>query len=216
MSKPFIDLIPPFFNGGQGGIQFAALLIMLLTACGSLPPDREQATAPAPLAPALAQQYHQALALMARGDYAAAEAPLRALIQARPELAGPHFNLGLIYARTERRAAALSSLQTAARLNPGLAAAHNQMGILQRQRGDFQAARRAYEQALAADPDYAKAHLNLGILYDLYLQQPALALQHYQRYQALRGKEEHTVRLWIVDLRQRLQAVARNEGGKRP
>ncbi len=217
MSKPFteerillVDYGAAFFHHASLAV-FSALLIMMLTACSTLPLEQEQATAPAPLAPPLAQQYRQALDAMAAGDYAAAEAPLQAVIQARPDLAGPRFNLGLIYARTERRAAALSSLQAAARLNPKLAAAHNQIGILQRQSGDFQAARRAYEQALAADPDYANAHLNVGILYDLYLQQPALALQHYQRYQALSGKEERTIQLWIVDLRQRLQALARNE-----
>ena len=187
------------------------MVFLLLTACSTLPPSQRQATAPAPLVPALAQQYRHALTLMAAGDYAIAEAPLLAIIQARPELAGPRFNLGLVYARTERREAALAALREAARLNPKLAAAHNQIGILQRQAGHFQAARRAYEQALAVNPIHAKAHLNLGILYDLYLQQPALALEHYQRYQALSDINERTVQLWIVDLRQRLQALARNE-----
>jgi len=217
LSKPFINPIPPFFKGGPGRIQFSSLLIMLLlTACSTQPQRPEQAAVPAPLTPNQAQQYRQALDLMAAGDYAAAEHPLQAVSRARPDLAGPRFNLGLVYTRTERRKAALASLREAARLNPKLAAAHNQIGILQRQAGDFQAARRAYKQALTADPDYAKAHLNLGILYDLYLRQPALALEHYQRYQALSGTNERTVQLWIVDLRQRLQALAHNEGEAQP
>lgn len=210
MSKPFTE------KGRQGKILVTLLsTLVLLTAC-STPLQRPKQTAVAPLAPALARQYHQALDLMANGDYAAAESPLQAVAQARPDLAGPRFNLGLVYARTERQDAALSSLQTSAHLNPHLAAAYNQMGILQRQAGDFQAARQSYEQALAADPDYANAHLNLGILYDLYLRQPARALEHYQRYQALSGKDDRTIKLWIVDLRQRLQAVARNEGEQQP
>ncbi|HHH35555.1 MAG TPA: tetratricopeptide repeat protein [Gammaproteobacteria bacterium] len=150
---------------------------------------------------------------LAADDLAAAEPPLRQVVEARPELATPRLNLGLLYARTGRDEAALAALREAARLDPGLAAAHTQMGILLRQAGDFQGARAAYERALAADPDHARAHLNLGILFDLYLQQPARALRHYERYQALDGGGDREVKMWIVDLRQRLKSLARNDQG---
>ena len=42
-----------------------------------------------------------------------------------------------------------------------------------------------YENALQADPACADAQWNLGVLNDLYLQQPAEAQQHYERYRQL-------------------------------
>ena len=186
----------------------AILLTLLLAACATVPQTPPDPTAPAALAPPLQDRYRQGLAALAAGDAAAALAPLQAVVTARPDLAVPRFNLGLALARLGDDQAALAALRAAVRLDPGLAAAHNQMGILLRRAGDFEGARRAYQQALAADPGHARAHLNLGILYDLYLDRPALALRHYQRYQELSGGEDREVTLWIVDLRRRLAQLA--------
>lgn len=88
--------------------------------------------------------------------------------------------------------------------SPGLAAAHNNLGVIYRRTGRFSEAEQQYKAALADKRDSRDAHLNLGILYDIYLQQPAAALEHYQRYQELSGEPDEEVALWITDLERRL------------
>lgn len=99
--------------------------------------------------------------------------------------------------------AAETALQTATEADANNPMAWTELGVVQRQRGKFAAARTSYEKALAIDPAYAPAHRNLGVLLDLYLGDPAAALQSFMRYKELTG-EEKPVNGWIADLKQRL------------
>jgi tetratricopeptide (TPR) repeat protein len=89
------------------------------------------------------------------------------------------------------------------------AALNNQLGIAYRKVGRFTDARAAYERAIAADPALADAECNLGILLDLYLDDPAAALPHYERYQALAGDADTRAAAWLAELRTRLGLVQR-------
>jgi tetratricopeptide (TPR) repeat protein len=129
-----------------------------------------------------------------------AEAALIALNTDFPQYSGPMTNLGILYAKTNRRDQAISALTRAATLNGKNAVAWNWLGIEQRDAGDRAAAEQAYLRALAAKPDYALAHLNLGILYDAYIGRPADALVHYKQYQQLAGKDELRVAAWIAEI----------------
>lgn len=100
--------------------------------------------------------------------------------------------------------AARDTLQALVDQSPGLAAAQNNLGVVYRRLGEFEQAQTAYEAALEADPDNARAHRNLGILYDVYLQRPADALSHYERFQSLSDAQDKEVALWIADLKRRL------------
>lgn len=114
------------------------------------------------------------------------------------------FNKALTEIRAGNLETAEKTLQELVATEPKFAAAHNNLGIVYRQRGKFEQAEAAYKAALSADSNNAKAHLNLGILYDIYLQQPAKALTHYERYQTLSASADEEVKLWIADLKQRL------------
>jgi len=160
------------------------------------------------------QMYQQALAALGAGRYAEAERALLAVIRREPELAGPHANLGILYARTGRPEQAFGSLKEAIRLNPNRAVYYNELGMMSRREGRFDEARGYYAKALELDPNCAHAHLNIGILYDLYLQDPAKAMQHYQRYRDLTPSEAGTVTKWIADLQQRGRAAEQAKGGK--
>ncbi|VAW76405.1 hypothetical protein MNBD_GAMMA14-2039 [hydrothermal vent metagenome] len=149
------------------------------------------------------RSYDNALVLMQSGDYQAAIPVLKAFIVKRPALAGPYLNLGIAYRLTKQDDAAVDALNQALKLNPENPATWHQLAILYRNQGDFNAALDAYRKALELDQDYALAHRNIGILYDLYLQQPVLALQHYRKYLALKGEEDTTVNRWVVDLERR-------------
>jgi len=151
----------------------------------------------------LPHDYDQALVLMQSGDYGAAIPVLQAFIEQQPQLAGPHLNLGIAYRKVGEPEAAIAALTKAAELNPDNPVTYQQLGISYREQGRFEAALDAYQKALKLDPAYALAHRNIGILYDLYLQQPALALQHYRRYLELIGEPDQTVDRWVVDLERR-------------
>ena len=122
------------------------------------------------------------------------------------------------YARPERLAdlGAVDSIAalpapgaTALVADPLGAALFNQAGVGFRVAGRFAQARTAYESAIAADPARAEAQCNLGILLDLYQDDPAAALPHYERCQALSGESDAKVAGWLVELRARLGLVQR-------
>lgn len=183
----------------------AGLAVAVLAGCSGKP-VRTAENNPASTSPAaekLPRDYDKALVLMKSGDYTAAIPVLEAFIADRPDHAGPYVNLGIAYQHAGDKDNALKALQAAIERNPLNATAHHQLGILYREQGDFTAALDAYKAALDLNPDYALAHRNIGILYDLYLQQPALALDHYRRYLALSGEPDKTVDGWVVDLERR-------------
>lgn len=103
----------------------------------------------------------------------------------------------------EEREAQERSLLKVVELNPGRAEPYNQMGIFYRNVGRFEDARRMYEKALGIDASYQSAQLNLGILYDLYLGNIAMALEHYNKYHELLSSEDKQLNLWIGDLEKR-------------
>jgi len=161
-----------------------------------------------PIAPATQRAYDDALALMRAGHAADAERGFRALAQSNPELAGPHANLGVIARNAGHLPEAVSELEKAVTLAPGLAVAWNQLGLAYRQSGEFTKARDAYDHAIAIDPNYASAVLNLGVLDDLYLAEPAKALELYTRYLALTPAGDPVVTKWVADVRNRKPAGA--------
>jgi tetratricopeptide (TPR) repeat protein len=124
------------------------------------------------------------------------------------------------YARTERDggsdAAGLDPAEGAVVTDSDSlgAALNNQLGIAYRKAGRFADALAAYERAIAADPMLADAECNLGILLDLYLDDPAAALPHYERYQALVVEADPKVTAWVAELRARLGLVQRTAEAK--
>ena len=152
--------------------------------------------------------YERALAVLkVAGREREAEQALLTLGRAYPNLSGPQANLGILYFRLGKFEEAEQALTQAIKLNPKHPAYYNQLGIVYRARGRFDDARKAYEKALQVDTNYKKAHLNIGILYDLYLNDLAKALFHYQRYQQLNTPEDKQVAKWIVDLNQRTRSA---------
>lgn len=160
-------------------------------------------TEPASTDAGVRADFAQASALIGTGEYEPAIALLEKVIAASPEATAPHINIAIAYQRLNRIEPAEAHLKTALELIPGHPLASNEYGLLLRKAGRFAEGRAIYEKALAAFPEYYPIHKNLGILCDLYLRDPACALEHYESYRKGMPKDEQ-VKLWVADLHTRL------------
>ena len=148
-------------------------------------------------------RFNDAVQLMKQKKLPDAEAAFVALNADFPQYSGPMTNLGIIYAKSNRRDQAIAALTKATSLNSKNAVAWNWLGMEQRDAGDRSGAEQSYLKALQVNPNYAPAHLNLGILYDTYLGRPGDALVQYKQYQQLAGKDELRVTAWIAEIESR-------------
>jgi tetratricopeptide (TPR) repeat protein len=165
------------------------LMLLLGGGCASAP-ERTPAQEAVAVTPALREQYREAIEAMKAGRWDVAIAGLESITREYDRLPGPYLNLGIAYAHTANTEKAVAALQASIERKPVNPLAYNQLGILYRRSGDFEQAGNMYEKALQTDPACADAHWNLGVLLDLYLQQPAEAQHHYERYWQLTGTDE--------------------------
>ena len=148
--------------------------------------------------------YQRALWAVKSGRDAEALTLFKKVTAQNPDLAGGFINQGLLYLKVNKYPEAENAFKQAVTVNPASAVGYNHLGVVYRYTGKFDEAKKAYMQALKINANYALAHLNLGILYDIYLQDFAQALNHYQRYKALNNNDD-AVDKWIVDLERRLK-----------
>jgi Tfp pilus assembly protein PilF len=149
------------------------------------------------------EDFQRAVALLNEGNHNRAIELLKKVIQRSPKVTAPYINLALAYERAGKLDKAEAQLKTALSLVPDHPAACNQYGLLCRKAGRFDEAREMYQKALARFPEYYPAHRNLGILCDLYLNDGACALAHYELYSQA-NPEDKKVKMWIADLQNRM------------
>jgi Tfp pilus assembly protein PilF len=147
--------------------------------------------------------FERAVAMMNEGDFGKAVELLEKVIEQSPGVTAPYINIAIAYERIGKPEKAEENLKTALIMVPGHPVAGNEYGLLLRKTGRFAEARTVYEKTLGIFPEYLPAHKNLGILCDLYLNDPACAIEQYGIYsEAVPGDEQ--VKIWIADLRMRL------------
>src|SRR5574341_153679 len=149
------------------------------------------------------RDFDRAVALLTDQDYGRGIELLEKVIERSPGVTAPYIDVAIAYQRIGKPERAEAHLQTALTLFPGHPVACNEYGLLYRKTGRFAEARAIYEKTIERFPDYYPAHKNLGILCDLYLNDPACALEHYEIYSKAKP-EDARVPLWIADLRARL------------
>jgi len=190
----------------KASIRSAALLACLgLGACASGPSTPSGTAARAKAPPKAEAEFKQAVVALQNGRDDDAQRLLLDLTHQYPKLAGPFTNLGLLYLKEGKLPKAQQALLQATTARPDDAVAYNQLGVVYRKLGKFKQAQQAYEQALKLKPNYADAHLNLGILYDVYFNDLAQALVHYEKYETLTANPDKMVAKWIIDLKRRVK-----------
>jgi tetratricopeptide (TPR) repeat protein len=149
------------------------------------------------------RDFDRAVAMLKGQDYGRAIDLLGKVIERSPGVTAPYIDIAIAYQRIGKPERAEEHLRTALTLFPGHPVACNEYGLLHRKNGRFAEARAIYEKAIEGFPAYYPAHRNLGILCDLYLDDTACALRHYEIYEEARP-EDQQVKLWIVNVRARL------------
>src|SRR5512135_2529037 len=149
------------------------------------------------------RDFDRAVAMLKDQDYGQAIDLLEKVIKQSPGVTAPYIDIAIAYLRVGKPEQAEKHLQTALTLFPGHPVACNEYGLLYSKTGRFAEARAIYEKAIASFPEYYPLHKNLGILCDLYLNDPACALEHYEIYSKATPKDAQ-VKLWIADVRARL------------
>jgi tetratricopeptide (TPR) repeat protein len=155
------------------------------------------------VAPEVRDRYLAAIGYLEQGLYERGVAELRAVTEQAPELANPHVDLGVAYARAGDFARAATSLEQAVAITGDHPIALNELALVYREQGRFADARTSYERALALYPDFHVANKNLAILCDLYQRDYGCALRHYRAYQAA-VPDDAQATIWIGDIEGRV------------
>ncbi|HEY3699495.1 MAG TPA: tetratricopeptide repeat protein [Spongiibacteraceae bacterium] len=182
-------------------------VLLLLSACQMAPAKPAQKNAAQEIPAAAQTLFDSAIVAQREQQWPQAEQQLKQLTEKYPQLSGPHLNLALVYAQTQRGELAEAEFKQALQVNPNNLAAYDQYGIWLRGQTRMQEAETIYLQALARNPEHADTHLDLGILYDLYMGKLPQALEQYQRYLELTNDEKSPVRGWVADLQRRIKAA---------
>lgn len=217
MKAKHIGLNP--FRSFQGHSSFYLVslvtLLLLISGCSSQQAPEPQvikpatpvaetapSTKPAPkIDPTL---YQLGLDALAVNDLSGARKNFQQFIQRYPQLPGAYLNLALIDYRQENYEQAEKLLEIALSLNPEQAVAFHIRGLIDQQQGRIKQARDNYLRAIELNPDYMNAHYNLALLYDIYLQEIALAIQHYNQYLNLTTEQDSATREWVNHLQNTL------------
>lgn len=204
--------IPTSFNSGRRRSLLLLLTTLMLVACGpkTVEPQPQQVdSAEAP--PAVVEPEHKStaqklkfergLSALSSRDYARARRIFGEIIKAEPGLSGPYANLALIDFKQAKYSQASKQVNRAIELNPLQSQAYHLRAQIQLKQGEIKKARDDYRRAIELNPKYLNAHYNLALLYDIYLQEIALAIDHYEIYQSLLVKKDDIVEEWINHLR---------------
>lgn len=102
-------------------------------------------------------------------------------IEAAPDFADAHCNLGTIYYNQNRRDLARQSFEVALEFEPRHVESHLNVATVFEEDGRNESALRHYKLALEADPLAADTHVSLALLYEK-LCLPGRARRHWRRY----------------------------------
>ncbi len=182
----------------------------MLTACTggikqSGQEDQIQVTGKLAVTPEEKRLYREAITALNANELDAAEDLLQEFRQKKPQFAGPLANLGLVYFKQGKLEQARTILQEALKKNPKQPHALNLLGQIAYLEGHATEAENLYLKAIASKKDYANAHYNLALLYDIFFQDIAKAVKHYQYYMQLTKFSDKETADWVEQLKNSLK-----------
>lgn len=145
-------------------------------------------------------QYREALTALNNNNLAQAQRLFSQFIRKKPKLAGGYSNLALIYFKKHEFEKSLEKVNKALILNPEQAQALNIRAQLHIKSAKIHEAKVDYLKAIKIKANYINAHYNLALLYDVYLQDIALAVKHYKIYLSLLKKPDTATEEWVAHL----------------
>lgn len=188
-----------------------ALAALALAACASSGPTQTELrtergfviTESVSVAPELRADFESAVQRLKQQDTAGGIALLVKVTDAAPQLTAAHVDLAMAYEQAGDLERAEASLKRALELSPRHPVVYNELGIVYRRTGRFEEARKSYVRALELHPEFHFARRNLAILCDVYLNDPACALENYELY-ARAVPDDEATSAWIADLHERI------------
>lgn len=179
------------------------LVIFLASGCAVVPAPDDEDVAPQRVSEApevTVSSLDAAKQALAENDLDAAELQLQRLLTEQPELGLAWYNLASVYYQKKAWQSANDALMKALQFEPKVARNHHLFGLVAQAQGKISQARGHYLKAIEFEHDYANAHYNLALLNDIYYQDIASAVEHYQHYLALVNDDEETV-VWVQELK---------------
>jgi tetratricopeptide (TPR) repeat protein len=149
--------------------------------------------------------FQKGITLVEHNKLKEAKVVFEALRTSYPHVSVFHNNLGVADKRLGLLDEAVASYRQAIAIQPVYPEAYYNLAIALREQGEFREAEEAYRHAIEGAPDFRDAHYNLAVLYDLYLNEPEKAIEHYQTYLGSGGEGRDEVTIWITALQKRAE-----------
>ena len=181
---------------------------ILLSGCATAPaPEKAERTTAAitTLTSMDSKSYEKALSHIQKGAPEKAVARLKKLTSANPQHPGLWVNLAVAYYKAGDLKQATGAMAQATTLNDKVPELNNLTGLLAVDEGQYTLAERHYQEAIKLEENYADAHYNLALLYDIFYQDIAKALIHYERYLILINDEDTATKNWTEELKRTLK-----------
>lgn len=140
-------------------VRFALLVALLLGVSATISPSTR-----AQISPASQSAFRGATVAMREGRLEDASNGFQSVVEASPNFAEAHFNLGLVYQQQARYKDAIESFSRALKLKPRLHGANLFLGLCEYRLNQYAAAATALEKEVAAYPKEAPPLMWLGVV----------------------------------------------------
>jgi len=184
------------------------LLFITLAACSHNPSLEKQKETQASDNTAVSLElalYKKAVLTLNNKQLDQAETLFLKMSKVQPDMAGSWANLALIRLKKNDLNGAKEYIGIALDKNPNMPQALNLAGNIALRENRLNNAKTYFELAIKNKSNYALAHYNLALIYDIYLQDIPLAVQHYELYLQYSTQPDKSTEKWIKGLKSIIQ-----------